>query len=132
MVQRNISFSHPYDTFLSATTRFLSELIAWVSGPWALSLISSWLILPGLLLLLGLPSVFSTVNDKNKVVVAISGTLRLGIELLLYSVAAIAPIFVWPFWACIVSWIIVSVSLAVGLPRMIWLLRGAPATSPES
>jgi len=39
-------------------------------------------------LLVGLPSIFSTPNDKNAVVVPTPGGIRVVIEFLLYSVAA--------------------------------------------
>ena len=73
--------------------RFLSELIAWIAGPWAVSLVSSWLVLPAIVVLVGLPSVFSTPNDKRNVVVSTPGLMRVGIELLLYSVAIVAAEF---------------------------------------
>jgi hypothetical protein len=68
----------------------LTEVIAWVAGPWAASLCSNWLIVPTIVLLVGLPSIFSTTNDKNMVVVPTPGGIRVGIEFLLYAVAAIA------------------------------------------
>jgi len=119
-------FHHPYDTPFSATLRFLSELIAWVAGPWAAALWSNWLILPALILLVGLPGVFSTRNDKRQIVVATPGPVRVGLELLLYAVAAIAPWFVWSAQAATLAVGIVVASLAAGVPRFLWLLRGAP------
>ncbi len=38
------NFQHPHDTPLSSGLRFLSEIIAWVAGPWAVALVSQWLI----------------------------------------------------------------------------------------
>ncbi|MFQ5610311.1 MAG: hypothetical protein ACE5F8_08600 [Woeseiaceae bacterium] len=77
----NERFKHPYDTYLSAGLRFAVELIAWVAGPWAASLWSGWLILPTLIVLVAMPSLFSTPGDKRQVVVATPGPIRVVIEL---------------------------------------------------
>ena len=119
-------FHHPHDTPVSAGLRFLSELIAWIAGPWAMALLSNWLILPSLVFLVGLPAVFSTLNDKRQVVVSTPGAVRVGIELFLYSVAAIAPWFVWPAAASALAVGIVVASVGVGIPRILWLAEGAP------
>lgn len=119
-------FHHPHDTPLSAGFRFLTELIAWVAGPWMASLWSSWLIVPAVVLLVGLPAVFSTPRDKNQVIVRTPGPIRVGIELLLYGVAAVAPWFVWsPAWAGVATAIVV-IAIVTGVPRMLWLFKGAP------
>lgn len=86
---------------------------------------SKWLVLPALILLIGLPSVFSTPNDKNKILVPTRGTIRVAIEFLLYLVAAIAPWFVWSRTASGIAVGIVVASVVVGVPRMIWLIKGA-------
>jgi len=122
------SFTHPHDTPISSGLRFLSELIAWVAGPWAASAWASWLVLPVLVVLVGLPAVFSTRNDKRQVVIATPGPVRVAIELLLYAVAAVAPWFVWPQAISAVCAAIVILSIGFGLPRMRWLVRGAPAS----
>jgi hypothetical protein len=109
------SFHHPHDAPVSAGLRFTSELIAWIAGPWAVSLLSNWLVLPSLVLLVGLPAVFST-----------PGPVRVGIEIALYLVAAIAPWFVWSAVASGLADGIVIASVAVGMPRFSWLIKGAP------
>jgi len=96
MTHHSDDFHHPRDTLLSSALRFLSELIAWVAGPWAVAQWSPWLVIPVLVVLVGLPSVFSTPNDKRNVVVGTPGPVRVGLELLLYAVALVAPWFVWP------------------------------------
>jgi hypothetical protein len=82
--------------------------------------------LPALVLLVGLPSVFSTPNDKRNVVVATPGPARVGLEMFIYLVAALAPWFVWPRGLAAVAVVIVVASLVAGIPRIRWLLRGAP------
>ena len=128
MTKHDGDFHHPHDTLLSSGLRFASELIAWVAGTWAASLISDWLISPVLILLIGLPSIFSTINDKRNVVVATSGMMRILNELLLYSVALITPWFVWSTTLSIMSLVIVVTSLCLGASRFRWLIHGAPST----
>ena len=118
--------NHPYDTVLSSGLRFLTELIAWVAGPWAASLYSNWLAVLAISLLVGLPSIVSTPNDKNTVVVPTPGGIRVAIEFLLYSVAAVAPWFVWSPGIAAATASIVFATIITGGARTRWLLRGAP------
>ncbi len=126
MTHHSDDFHHPRDTLLSSALRFLSELIAWVAGPWAVAQWSPWLVIPVLVVLVGLPSVFSTPNDKRNVVVGTPGPVRVGLELLLYAVALVAPWFVWPTAVAGLAAVLVVASLAADLPRFAWLMRGAP------
>lgn len=114
---------HPHDTVLSSGLRFLTEVIAWVAGPWAASLYSNWLVVPTIVVLVGLPSVFSTTGDKNMVLVPTPGGIRVAIEFLLYSVAAVAPWFVWPPVPAAVAGIIVIATIITGAARTRWLLN---------
>ena len=91
-----------------------------------MALLSGWLALPALALLVGLPSIFSTRNDKRKVVVSTPGAVRVGLELLLYLVAVVTPWYVWPAPISAVAVVIVIASLVAGIPRILWLVRGAP------
>lgn len=118
-------FNHLYDTILSAGLRFLVELIAWIAGSLAIAKWYNGLWIPFLLVLVLLPSIFSTKGDKRNVVVATPGLLRVFIELLLYLVATISPWFIWPTAVCIASTLMVGASLIFGLPRLVWLAKGA-------
>ncbi len=122
----NEKFHHPYDTILSGGLRFGVEIIAWVAGPWYISRVSSWLVIPAIIVLVGLPAVFSTINDKRHVVVPTRGSMRVFIELLLYFVAAVAPWYVWSTIFSFFTTAVVAVALLVGTPRLMWLLKGAP------
>jgi hypothetical protein len=104
-------------------------LIAWIAGPWAVAIYSKWLVLPVLILLVGLPSIFSTTNDKNKVVVPTPGPIRVAIELFLYLIAAVAPWFVWSRTISGAAAGIVIVTIVAGAPRIGWLMRGAAIES---
>lgn len=126
-MSRQSAFSHPFDTPASAGLRFFVEVIAWVAGPWAAAQQSLWLIVPALILLVGLPAIFSTPGDKRQIVVATSGPLRVILELGLQAVAIAGPWVIWPVWLAGAVTLVVAVALAAGLPRTLWLLRGAPA-----
>lgn len=121
-------FTHPYDTPLSSGLRFVVELISWIAGPWAAAQWSIWLAPVTLVVLVGLPSLFSTPGDKKQVIVPTPGPLRVLLELVLYGVAVASAWAVWPNWAAIVVTLIVVAAFAVGMPRTMWLLKGAPET----
>ena len=123
------AFDHPHDTPLSSMLRFGTEVVAWIAGPWAATLVSPWLAVPVLVILIGLPSIFSTNGDKRTIIVNTPGPLRVLIELLQYAVAASAPWLVWSTPAATFATGIALTSLALGTPRLGWLLRGAPGAS---
>jgi len=119
-------FSHPYDTIYNSSLRFAVEIIAWVAGPWLASMFSTWLIAPSLIVLVGLPAIFSTRNDKRNVIIATKGIVRVAIELSLYFVAAIAPWYIWSTQFSAGTTCVVIIALLVGAPRLKWLCNGAP------
>jgi hypothetical protein len=88
--------------------------------------LSKWYVGLAVVLLVGLPAVFSTRNDKRTVLVATPGPIRVALELFLYSVAAIAPWFAWPPWIAGIAVVVVVAAVVSGVPRALWLIRGAP------
>ena len=123
------AFHHPFDTPVSSLLRFLAELIAWVAGGWVAAQVSIWLAIPVLVVLVGLPAVFSTRGDKKQIVVDTPGPIRALLEIALHVVAVVCAWAVWPTWLAIVSTLIVAAAVAFGIPRTRWLLRGAPSAS---
>jgi len=119
-------FHHPVDTMISSITRFLSELVAWISGPWLAFTFHPWLAPVALIVLVGLPSIFSTPGDKKTIVVATPAPIRIVIELILFAVAGFAPWWVWPDVAAMACSLLAGVTLLANLRRFGWLLRGAP------
>lgn len=81
---------------------------------------------PAALILLALPSVFSTPGDKQQVVVATPGPIRLLIEMVLYLAAVGGAWIAWPTWPAVTTTVMVAAAAATGVPRARWLLRGAP------
>ena len=117
----------PHDTPASATLRFLVEIVAWVAGPWSAAALSGtwWPAIIIAIVLIGLPSVFSTPGDKRQVIIATPGAIRIGIELLLMATAVFGAWIVWPSWAVGAVVIFVFAALLTGARRYLWLLRGA-------
>ena len=118
----------PYDTPVSAGSRFAVELVAWIAGPWAASIVagSAWVVLPALLVLVGLPAMFNTPGDKHTDGIATPGPIRIGIELFLLAVAIVGAWIVWPDWAAIAVTIVGVVMAVSGVARYRWLAAGAP------
>lgn len=118
----------PYDTYASAGLRFLVELIAWIAGPWAAAELagSGWVAVPAAIVLLALPSVFSTPGDKEQIVVPTPGPIRLAIEVVLSVVAAVGAWIVWPPWLGVAATAVAVAALVTGGRRAVWLARGAP------
>lgn len=121
----------PYDTPLSSGLRFLVEVIAWVAGPWAAIVLTDrwWAALPTLVVLMGVPAVFSTPGDKRNVIVPTPGPIRLVIELGLAAAAVAGAWIAWPAWAGVAATVVVIASLVAGIPRARWLVAGAPPVS---
>ena len=118
----------PRDTPLSSSARFAIEVAAWVAGPWAAAHLSGsgWVAIPTAVVLLALPSVFNVPGDKNVTGVAVQGTVRLSIELLLLVVAIGGAWSVWPAWLAVIVTVSGVVMITTGLDRYRWML-----TQPE-
>ena len=119
-------FRHPIDTPWSSGLRFLVELIAWVAAPLAVYPVSPWASALMLAVLVLLPSVFSTPNDKKAVLVPVPGPTRVAIELLIYLNALTAPWLVWTGPTAVMTTLITLLAVILGWSRFTWLMRGAP------
>lgn len=113
----------PFDTAMSAATRFGIELVAWIAGPWAAyDIVGSWWALVGVaIVLVGLPAVFNTPGDKQATGVPTPGALRIAIEMFLLVVAVVGAARVWPGWALGLVVVLGAVMLVSGSPRYRWL-----------
>lgn len=125
-------FDNPLDTRLSAATRFSIELVAWIAGPWAAAEIAGawWMTIPALAILVAMPGVFSTPGDKRHVVVAVSGRVRLLIEIALAAVAIVAALVVWSYIGAAVVAVVTIAMFVTGAARMKWLLSNRPPAWP--
>jgi hypothetical protein len=127
-MNRQAKFIHPHDTPISSGLRFAVELIAWISGPWLASYWGALSAVIVLAVLVGLPSIFSTLGDKNTIIVATPGPVRVAIEISQYAVALCVPWIIWPAPAAIGCSMLVLASIGFGWPRLWWLIQGADTT----
>jgi hypothetical protein len=108
---------------LASALRFATELVAWVATPWALAGVSPVLSVASVLLLIGLPTIFSTPGDKPKVIVAAPGYVTVALVVVEMAAAVISASLVWPPVAAVPVCMLVAVSVVTELPRWRWLLR---------
>lgn len=119
--------SSPNRPGAASALRFAVELIAWVAAPWALAGISIPLAVAAPVVLIVLPTIFSTPGDKARVMVAVPGYVTIGLVVLHMAVAAVASWAAWPPVVAIIVWVLVAASLVAELPRWRWLLSARPS-----
>ena len=115
--------SSPNKPGLASTLRFATELVAWVATPWALASVSPVLSVASLVLLIGLPAIFSTPGDRPNVVVAAPGYVTVALVVLEMVAAVVSAWLVWPPVAGVAVSVLALVSVVTELPRWRWLLR---------
>jgi hypothetical protein len=103
--------------------RFATELVAWVATPWWLAGESWVLAVLSLLVLIGLPTVFATRGDKEKVMVAVPGWVTIGLVLLQVVAAVVSAWALCPVWAAVCVSVLAAVTVVTEQPRRRWLLR---------
>ncbi|MBB6033461.1 hypothetical protein [Phytomonospora endophytica] len=102
--------------------RFLMEIVAWVAVPWALVPVSIPLAVLSVVVLIGLPTVFQTPDDKPRVMVAVPGYVTVGLLILqLASGITAAWLAWWPLAAVGVS-LLAAATVVTELRRWRWLL----------
>ena len=117
------------DPVPAAVTRAGVELVAWVAAPWAVAARGSWVAaVLVLIVLVALPATFNVPGDKHRDGRAVSGRVRIGIELLLTGAAVLGACFAWPVWAAVAVVVLAFAFLALGVPRWRWLLQ---STHPD-
>jgi hypothetical protein len=113
-----------HDT-LSGGLRFLTELIAWVATPWALWPHSIPLAIGVVLLLIGLPAVFSTPGDRpgGGGPVAAPGIVTILLLLAQLVAATLASWVLWPRWIAVIVTALCLVVVVTEQPRWRALTR---------
>ncbi|MFC1441956.1 hypothetical protein ABUW04_27250 [Streptacidiphilus sp. N1-10] len=93
-----------------------------MATPWALSG-RSWLLAAlSVVVLIGLPTVFSTPGDKAKVIVAVPGWATVLLVLLQLAAAVVSSWVAWPVWAAVVVSLLAAAALVTERRRWRWLL----------
>lgn len=111
----------PEDRVTSAL-RFATELLAWVATPWALADHSWLLAVASVVVLIGLPTIFSTPGDKANVIIPVPGWATI-LLVLLQLVAAVASSWVaWPPGPAVCVTLLAAVTLVTECRRWRWLL----------
>ena len=110
--------------------RFSTELIAWIATPWALAGYSVILAIAAVVLLIGLPTLFSTPGDKKQTLVPVPGTVMIGLVVLQLSAALISPWLAWHPWLPILVTALTLVTALAELPRRRWLLAQCARPRP--
>nr|WP_323187916.1 hypothetical protein [Streptomyces sp. NBC_01264] len=113
---------------LASVLRFATELCAWVAAPWALAGWSVTAAVASVVLLIGLPTVFSTPGDKAQVIVAVPGGVTVALVLLQLVVAVAASWSAWPAWAAASVTALAVACLIAERPRWRGLLAAARAS----
>jgi hypothetical protein len=100
-----------HDT-LAGGLRFLAELVAWVATPWALWPHSIPLAVLAVVLLIGLPAIFSTPGDRpgGDGPVPAPGVVTILLVLLQLVAASLAAWAIWPVW---IAWTVTVLCVAV-------------------
>lgn len=114
------STPRPDDRAASAF-RFATELVAWVATPWALAPHSVPLAVLSVVVLIGLPTVFSTPGDKRNVIVAVPGAVTIVLVAVQLVAAAVAAWVAWHVVAAALVTVLAAVTVVLELPRWRWL-----------
>ncbi|MEU2281491.1 hypothetical protein ABZ614_05860 [Streptomyces sp. NPDC013178] len=112
-----------HESRIAPALRFSTELIAWVATPWALSGRSWLLAVLAVVVLIGLPTVFSTPGDKAQVIIPVPGWVTILLVLLQLAAAVISAWSAWPTWAAVLVTLLAAATLLTERRRWRWLLR---------
>jgi hypothetical protein len=110
------------DDRVGSAFRFATELVAWVATPWALAPHSVLLAVLSVVVLIGLPTLFSTPGDKRNVIVAVPGPVTIALVVLQLVAAVAASWVAWHAVVAAVVTVLAVVTVVLELPRWRWLL----------
>jgi hypothetical protein len=109
------------DDRLPSVLRFATELVAWVATPWALAS-HSWLLAAlSVVVLIGLPTLFSTPGDKANVLVAVPGWVTILLVALQLVAAVVSSWLAWPAWAAVLVTVLAVATVVTEQRRWRWL-----------
>lgn len=82
-----------------------------MATPWALSGRSWVLAALAVVILIGLPTLFSTPGDKAQVIIPVPGPVTILLVLLQLAAAVVSAWLVWPLWAAVLVWLLATATL---------------------
>ncbi|GAA0420605.1 hypothetical protein [Streptomyces luteireticuli] len=113
------------DERTASALRFATELVAWVATPWALAS-HSWLLAAlSVVVLIGLPMLFSTPGDKTSVIIAVPGWVTILLVLLQLAAAVLSSWCAWPTWAATAVTLLAATTLVTERRRWRWLFSAS-------
>lgn len=117
----------PGHDYIRGGFRFLAELIAMIATPWALWNDSILLAIASVVILIGLPAIFSTPGDRpgGDGPVAVPGIVTILIVLLHLTAAALAAWVIWPWW--LATGVTALCIVVVGTEQTRWKALTRPA-----
>lgn len=111
------------DDRLPSVFRFLTEIAAWLAFPWALADTSVPLAVVAGIVLLAIPTVFSTPGDKRHTIVAVPGRITVAIVILHILAAIYGAWSAWTPWLAVPVTVVALASVVTEQPRWRWLWR---------
>ena len=75
--------------------------------------------------LIGLPTLFSTPGDKRNVIVAVPGAVTIALVLLQVVAAVVAAWAAWHVFAAVLVSVLAVVTVVLELPRWRWLVASS-------
>ncbi|WP_433257149.1 hypothetical protein ACQPYK_19585 [Streptosporangium sp. CA-135522] len=118
------------DSRLASVLRFSSELVAWVATPWALWSVSVPAALLSVVLLIGLPTVFTTPGDKAHGMIAVPGVVTIALVLMQLAAAVASSWAAWFTPVAIVVSVLAAACVVAEIPRWRWLVTRRSSASP--
>ncbi|MDL4818379.1 hypothetical protein [Actinomadura opuntiae] len=118
------------DSRIASVLRFLAEIVAWVAAPWALAPHSILLAVLADVVLIGLPTVFSTPGDKARVMVPVPGAVTIALVLLQLAAAVAASWAAGPMPVAVAVTVLCAAVVVCEQPRWRWLVRRVPDREP--
>lgn len=114
--------------------RVASQLVAWVATPWALGPHSWLLATASVMVLIGLPTLFSTPGDTGDVIgdviIEVSGPITILLLLLELAAAVVSSWLAWPLWAAGLAALLVAATVVTERPRWKRLMAMESAAHP--
>ncbi|MGW6936505.1 hypothetical protein ACWGE0_41080 [Lentzea sp. NPDC054927] len=117
----------PGHDYLSGGLRFLAELIAWVIVPLALWSHSALLAIGAVVVLIGLPAIFSTPGDRPSGValVPVPGFVTILLVLIQLAAATAAAWVLGPSWFALGVTVLCVIVTVTEQPRWRWLMAAS-------
>ncbi|GAA5769884.1 hypothetical protein [Streptosporangium roseum] len=109
------------DSRLASVLRFSTELVAWVATPWALWSLSVPLALLSVVVLIGLPTVFTTPGDKAHGMIPVPGAVTVVLVLMQLAAAVVSAWTAWSAPVAIVVSLLAVACVVTEIPRWRWL-----------